>query len=212
MKRRQFNLGGLAAASLASLTSRSIHAQQPTGWEVLANIAESCSCEIPCPCNFGLPTTLTCHGSRLIEITGGHMNGRPVAGISFVVTFDMGNWTKLYVDESLSDDQFATFEALLPQAFAGFDRGKVGLVRSPVEVERGDGRVRFSVSESTVEMELLRGLDGEPIRISGLPSNMFFGYTQYRSRVHRHSSNQVEFSYDGSNAFTSRMVASSGAA
>jgi len=208
MKRREFSIGALAVASATALAGRKARAQASGEWEVLADIAESCSCEIPCPCNFGLPTTLQCNGSRLFEITGGHFGGDAIAGISFVVTFEMGKWTKLYADEAMSAGQYALFEQLLPTAFAGFNRARLSLERVPVEVARTDSTVRFSVPESTVDMELLRGLDGQPIRIDGLPSTMFFGYTQYRSRVHRHASDQATFSHAGTNAFTSRMVAS----
>jgi len=211
MKRRQFTLGAAALASAASLLSKGARSQAQAGWEVLANIAESCSCEIPCSCNFGLPTALQCHGSRLIEITGGHFRGRQIDGISFVVTFEMGKWTKLYVDESLDAERMELFGELLPEVFGRFDRIKLSLQTSPLTVERSAETVRFAVAESAVEMEILKGLEGEPIRISGLPSTMFYGYTQYRSSEHRHDSRDASFSYEGTSAFTSRMVASSDA-
>lgn len=208
MQRRDFAFGAAVLASASGLLSRRARAQSDGEWEVLADVAESCSCEIPCPCNFGLPTTLVCRGSRLFEITGGHFGGEDIAGIAFVVTFEMGKWTRIYVDRSLTAHQREMFDRLLPTAFAGFDRAKRALESVPLEVERTNDTVRFSVPPSTVEMELLRGLGGEPIRIDGLPSPMFFGYTQYRSVVHRHESEQTSFSYAGTNAFTSRMIAS----
>jgi hypothetical protein len=208
MKRRDFSLAAAALASIPAALTRRAQAQSAGKWEVLADIAESCSCEIPCPCNFGRPTTLQCNGSRLFEITGGHFGGAEIQGISFVVTFEMGKWTKIYLDESLDMERSTLFtERLLPAVFAGFDRLKLSLDRAPIDVQRTASTVRFAVPESEVEMEVLRGLDGKAITIDGLPSPMFFGYTQYKSVIHRHSSAQASFSHQDTNAFTSQMIA-----
>ena len=42
-------------------------------WHITATVAESCSCTISCPCNFGgEPTKNPCEGNRLIAIKAGH--------------------------------------------------------------------------------------------------------------------------------------------
>lgn len=71
MKRRDFNrvLGAVAVAPAILGNARS--AEAAPVWSLAANVAECCSCEIPCPCNFGRPTDLRCDGNRLIEITKG---------------------------------------------------------------------------------------------------------------------------------------------
>ena len=56
-------------------------------------------------------------------------------------------------------------------------------------------------------IERVRGLNGKPITVDGLPSNAFIGYTQYRSTTHTHKSADAQFSYSGTNGFTSRMEA-----
>ena len=54
MKRRRFNkILGLTA--LTSAFSNQYINANPT-WELEADIAESCGCNIPCPCNLGKPT------------------------------------------------------------------------------------------------------------------------------------------------------------
>jgi hypothetical protein len=178
-------------------------------WAVKANIAESCSCPVPCPCNFGMPTDKRCDGSRLIQMTKGHFGGVDLSGVSFVVTFYMGNWAKIYVDNRITDAQFAAFEKLLPAAFAGFHRQMRSLQRVPLQVSRTETVVKFSVPESAVEMEVMKGLNGKPITVDGLPSPMFVGYTQYRSIGHTHKSADAEFSYSKTNGFTSRTDAQS---
>lgn len=206
MKRREFNLAlGAAAAAPAVLSAGAIAAGDT--WTILADVAESCSCEIPCPCNFGRPTDLTCHGSRLIQIRTGSVGGLDLAGVSFVVTFEMGKWTKIYVDESHTDAQQAAFEAALDTAFAGFKKLMRAQSSGPLTVIRSDDTLRFSVPESTVEIKRMSGLDGKPITIANLPSPFFHGYTQYESVVHAHASADAEWSYAGTNGFTSQMIA-----
>jgi hypothetical protein len=203
--RRQFaRLVALAAAAPLVASSRTI-AAPGEAWAVKADVAESCSCPMPCPCNFGSPTDKRCDGSRLIQIRQGHFGGVDLSGVSFIVTFYMGNWSKLYVDNRINDAQFAAFEKLLPAAFAGFHRQMRSLQRVPVQVSRTETIVKFSVPESEVEIEIVKGMNGKPITVDNLPSPMFVGYTQYRSIRHTHKSADAEFSYSKTNGFTSRM-------
>ena len=178
-------------------------------WSVAADVAESCSCDVSCPCNFGQPTASRCDGSRLIAIDEGHYGGVDLSGVTFIVTFEMREWSKIYVDDRISDVQMEALEQLLPVAFGGFHRGMRSLQRVALTIERTEDMVRFSVPESTVEIQLMRGIDGQPITIDGLPSPAFVDYTQYQSVVHTHSSSDAEFSHSGTNGFTSRMEVSS---
>jgi hypothetical protein len=68
--------------------------------------------------------------------------------------------------------------------------------------------VRFSTPASVVEMKPLAGLDGGQITVSGLPSNVFHDYVQYESVRHTHKGDDRNWSYSGTNGFTSRMIAS----
>ena len=62
--------------------------------------------------------------------------------------------------------------------------------------------------ESEIEMRLLPGLDGELIRVTGLPNNAYHDYVQYESVVHDHESVDGRWSHAGSNGFTSVVRAS----
>ncbi len=203
MQRRSFNLALGAVAAAPFITARAAAAPH---WSLTADVAESCSCEIPCPCNFGRPTDLKCEGSRLIQITEGSIDGASLAGIGFVATFDMGNWARIYVDEKLGERQRAAFEAVFPLAFAGFHKLMQTRQYVPLTVSRSADTVRFEVPESTVEIRMMRGLHDAPIRINGLPSPVFHDYTQYESVVHEHHSEQADFSHRETNGFTSRMI------
>jgi hypothetical protein len=209
MLRRDFSkmLGLVAAGPL--LTPAGALAQEPRRdarrrWELGADIAECCSCDIPCSCNFGRPESV-CHGTRLIRIREGQLEGADLAGIDFVVTFFMGRWTRVYMDDSMSDARVATLEQLLPVAFAGFDRAARVKERVPLTIVEGTDTFRFSVPESTVEMKLLPGLDGAPIRITGLPNPAYHDYVQYESVVHEHDGPDLQWSHSGTNGFRSVM-------
>lgn len=216
MNRREFGLalGGVALSGLVDphRLEATIRADAPAvspparRWSFVADVAECCSCEIPCPCNFGRPAE-TCFGNRLIRIRSGEFEGADLAGISFLVTFHMGRWTRLYIPYSLTPDQAGTLDRFLPVGFAGFQRLARATERVPLTVTDGEGTFAFSVPDSSVEMKLLPGMDGAPIRIDGLPSNAFYDYVQYESVVHRHGSADGEWSYSGTNGFRSEMRA-----
>lgn len=206
MKRRDFNKLMGAAAIAPVLPFGPQASTERRAWSLVADVSECCSCEIPCECNFGRPEQdRPCHGSRLIEIREGQLDGAPLTGINFLVTFYMGQWTRVYIDDSLTTAQLETVDRLLPTAFAGFDRGARIKERAPLTIERSADRLRFSVPESTVEMALLPGLNGEQIRITGLPNPAYQEYVQYESVVHTHDGPEESWSYSGTNGFQSVM-------
>lgn len=208
MNRRDFSKVLGAAAIAPGTLAAADDAAAATNWSLEAHVAECCSCEIPCPCNFGRPTTSRCDGNRLIEIYEGHLGDADIAGIRFLVTFEMGEWTRIYIDESLSNEQQKLADELLPLAFAGFHRQARSIERVPLRVTRSEDLVKFSTPASEVEMKPLVGLDGSRISISGLPSNAFHDYVQYESVRHVHTGPDRQWSHSGTNGFLSRMMAS----
>jgi hypothetical protein len=189
---------------LASLTAPPRAAEQ--NWHLTATVAESCSCTVSCPCNFGgEPTKNPCEGNRLIAIKSGHYEDVDLAGVSFLVTFTMRSWSKIYVSDKVSDRQMAAVESLLPIAFAGFHRGMLSFTKAPITMEMTEKRVRFSGPESSVDMEVLSGFGGKPVKVLNLPSAAFQDYTQFKSVTHKHASDKTTFSYSGTTGFTSTM-------
>jgi hypothetical protein len=175
-------------------------------WHLIATVAESCSCTISCPCNFGgEPNRNPCEGNRLIAITSGNYEGTDLAKVSFLVTFNMRNWSKIYVSDKVSDQQMAAVEALMPIAFAGFHRGMLSFTKAPITMDITEKRVRFSGPESSVDMEVMSGFGGRPVQIKNLPSPAYQDYTQYKSVVHKHASDKATWSHTGTNGFTSTM-------
>ena len=187
-----------------SLTAPSLAADP--NWHVTATVAESCSCTVSCPCNFGGdPSRMPCEGNRLIAITAGHYEDVDLKGVSLLVTFNMRNWSKIYVSDRVSDRQMAAVEALMPIAFAGFQRGMLSMQKAPITMNITEKRVTFSGPESSVEMEVLSGFGGKPVKVLNLPSPAFQDYTQFKSITHEHRGADHPFRYSGTNGFTSTM-------
>jgi hypothetical protein len=175
-------------------------------WHITATVAESCSCSVSCPCNFGGdPNRNPCEGNRLIAIRTGHYEDVDLGGVSFLVTFTMRSWSKIYVSDNVSDRQMAAVESLLPIAFAGFHKGMLSFTKAPITMEITEKRVTFSGPESSVDMEYMRGFDGKPVKILNLPNPAYQDYTQFKSVTHEHHSTQNSFKYTGTNGFTSTM-------
>lgn len=209
MNRRDFSkVIGAAAIAPAGLAAAQESSSAPD-WSLEAHVAECCSCAIPCPCNFGRPTSMRCDGNRLIEIYEGYVGDADLAGIRFLATFEMGKWSRIYIDDSLSSAQNEAVDAILPLAFGGFFRGARSIERVPLTVTRTNELITITTPASSVEMKPLVGLDGSRISISGLPSNAFHDYVQYESVKHVHEGPDEQWSHSGTNGFTSRMLASS---
>jgi hypothetical protein len=199
----------LAGASLAALLAATAASSvaPPEDWHVTADVAESCSCAVSCPCNFGsAPTHDYCHGNRLYQVTAGHYEGTDIAGLAFIVTFSMNEWAKLYVSDEASDAQVAALEKLVPLVLGGFERwGILSTERVPLVVERSEKKLKFSVPDSAVDMDVMTGFQGKPVKIENLPSSTFQHYTQYKSVVTRHQGDDKAFEYSGTTGFTSKL-------
>jgi hypothetical protein len=179
-------------------------AQSPS-WQLSATVAESCSCTVSCPCNFGgEPSRMPCEGNRFITIDKGHYQDVDLSGVQLLVTFNMRNWSKIYVSDKVSERQMKAVEAMLPLAFAGFHKGMLSFTRAPITMDATPTRVKFSGPESSVEMEVAKGFNGQAIRINNLPSAVFQEYTQFRSVSHTHSTKDHTWSHTGTNGFTSK--------
>jgi hypothetical protein len=184
-------------------------AQSPS-WQLTATVAESCSCTVSCPCNFGgEPSRMPCEGNRFITIDKGNYQDVDLSGVQLLVTFNMRNWSKIYVSDKVSERQMKAVEAMLPLAFAGFHKGMLSFTTAPITMEATPTRVKFSGPESSVDMEVVKGFSGQAIRVSNLPSAVFQEYTQFRSVSHTHSTKDHSWAHKGTNGFTSTWNAAS---
>ena len=65
---------------------------------------------------------------------------------------------------------------------------------------------------STVEIEMMEGLGGKPIKVDNLRSPVLDDYTLYKSISNIHQSDEHKFSHSGTNGWVSWLAASSNAA
>src|SRR6266540_764636 len=192
--RRLFAVALVGFISLSRMPTSAADAN----WHLTATVAESCSCKISCPCNFGgEPTKNPCEGNRLISINSGHYEGVDLKGVAFLVTFTMRDWSKIYVSDKVSEAQMKAVEALMPIAFAGFHRGMLSFTKAPITMELTESRVRFSGPESSVDMEVMRGFGGQAVKVLNLPNPAYQNYTPYRSVTHTHTAADHPFRYAG---------------
>ena len=196
----------LAAVSILLVAITAPPRAAAPNWHITATVAESCSCTVSCPCNFGgEPNRSPCEGNRLISIKSGHYEDVDLGGVAFLVTFTMRSWSKIYVSDKVSDRQMTAVEALLPIAFAGFHRGMLSFTKAPITMDITESKVTFAGPESSVEMEVMRGFEGRPVKVLNLPNAAYQDYTQYKSVSHKHTSEGHTFSHSGTNGFTSTM-------
>ncbi len=185
-------------------------------WAIKAEWTEACSCNPACPCNFGSPATRGyCEGNGLVEIKEGHYGDVRLDGISVVTAFRFGEWVKLYVSEKATDEQAKAAVQLMklePTFGIIFSYGDPKIFSSkkvPVSIEKTSTKVNFSVPASAVELEMMKGGDGKPIKIENLSFPFLNNYTQYKSITVSHHSEGKEFSYSGTHGATSQIEASS---
>ncbi len=198
-----FFIMGIMAASVAA-----------QDWAIKADYTESCSCNPACPCLFGSPSTLGyCEGSSLIEIKEGHYGDDRLDGISVVTAFSLGKWIKIYVSENATDKQAkAAVELIkLDQTFGLLFSGDTKILSQeqvPVSIEKTSTNVKFSVPASMVEIEMMKGRDGKPIKIQNLPVPYMNDHTQYKSITVSHKSEDKEFKHSGTNGLTAKIETS----
>ncbi len=179
-------------------------------WAINGTYTESCSCNPACPCHFGSAPTLDhCQGVGLLEIEKGHYGDVNLDGVSIVAALDMGKWVKYYVNDGASDEQAKAAGPIFAKMFGLPPEMKVLSTQIvPIAVERTATRVKFSVPDSKVEIELMKGLNDKPIKIVNLPFDRLKDYTQYKSIILDHKGEQ-KFSYSGTNGLTSKVDMSS---
>ena len=184
-------------------------------WAIKADYTESCSCNPACPCYFGAPSTHGyCEGNNLIEIKEGHYGGVRLDGISVVTAFSLGKWLKIYINENTTDEQAkALLELLkLEQTFGRIYSGKSEILsqeKAPISIEKTSAKVKFSVPASMVEIEMMKGRDGKPIKIQNLSQPWMDDHTQYKSISVTHKSEDKEFKHSGTNGLTANINVSS---
>jgi len=158
-------------------------------WNLTGSYAETCSCELMCPCNLTFTHGATydyCRATLAFSIREGAVDGTDVAGRRVVAIIDTpkvmteGNWRLgMFVDDQASDEQFDKLVQVFGGQLGGPMAGLAPLVGEVVGVERAaieigdDGllhRVRVGdVIDFEVEDIVPFGKeDGTPVRFDGM--------------------------------------------
>jgi hypothetical protein len=158
-------------------------------WHLKGSYAETCSCELMCPCNFTFDHGATydfCRATLVFNIQSGEIEGTDVGGLKVCVIIDSpkvmteGNWRLgMFVDEAASDEQFEKLTAVFGGNMGGPMEAMAPLVGEVLGVERAsievvDDGLKHSVRVgSAIDFEIEDivpfGVEtGEPVRLVGV--------------------------------------------
>ena len=158
-------------------------------WNLRGSYAETCSCELMCPCNLSFDHGATydfCRATLAFDIREGEVDGTDVRGRKVVAIIDTpkvmtdGNWKLgMYVDDGASDEQFDKLTQVFSGQLGGPMAALAPLVGTVVGVERaaieigGDGlrhsvRVGDAIDFEVEDVVPFGKENGEPVRFDGM--------------------------------------------
>ena len=119
-------------------------------WTLKGSYAETCSCELMCPCNLSFDHGATydyCRATLGFHVRDGEVDGTDVGGLNVVVIIDTpkvmtdGNWKLgMFLDERASDEQADKLAGVFSGQLGGPMAGLAPLVGEVVGVERARDR------------------------------------------------------------------------
>jgi hypothetical protein len=122
-------------------------------WNLRGSYAETCSCELMCPCNLTFDHGATydfCRASLAFHIRDGQVDGTDVGGRKVVTIIDTpkvmtdGNWRLgMFVDDQATDEQFDK----LVQVFGGQLGGPMAMLAPLVGEVVGVQRASIELSD-----------------------------------------------------------------
>jgi hypothetical protein len=158
-------------------------------WNLKGSYAETCSCELMCPCNLTFDHGATydyCRPTLAFDIREGDIDGTDVGGTKLVLIADTpkvmteGNWkVGLFVGEEATDEQMdklvAVFSGQLggPMgALAPLIGEVLGVERAPIELTNDGVRHTVRVGDA-IDFEIedivpFGKEDGQPVKFDGM--------------------------------------------
>jgi hypothetical protein len=158
-------------------------------WSLKGSYAETCSCELMCPCNLTFDHGATydyCRATLAFHIREGEIEGTDVSGLNTAFIIDSpkvmtdGGWKLgVFIDENASDEQAEKLTAVFGGQLGGPMEGlaplvgeMLGVQRVPIEIV--DDGLRHSVRigdviDFEIEDIVPFGVEtGEPARLTGI--------------------------------------------
>lgn len=151
-------------------------------WTINATYHESCSCNAPCPCPFGLPMTNSfCKLNSLLYIHKGQFNDIDLKGVKVILSGSSGKRGEYYFSETTTNEQKRSIESILKIVnIANFDTILVSK-KTKVKFEKAGNNVAFSMSNISVLMSMVKGKNDKPVIVQNLKSKLFENYIPYLS-------------------------------
>jgi hypothetical protein len=158
-------------------------------WNITGSYAETCSCELMCPCNLSFDHGATydyCRVALGFNVREGAVDGTDVAGRKVVIIAESpkvmteGNWKLgVYVDQEASDEQFDKLVKVFSGQLGGPMAGLAPLIGEVVGTERAsiemdDEGLRHLVRVGDkIEFEIedivpFGKEDGQPVKFQGM--------------------------------------------
>jgi hypothetical protein len=158
-------------------------------WNLKGSYAETCSCELMCPCNLSFDHGATydfCRFTLVFNIREGEIEGTDVGGLKVVAIADTpkvmteGNWRLgMFIDDQATDEQADKLTAVFGGQLGGPMGALAPLVGEVLGVERAsievvDDGVRHSVRVGdSIDFEIedivpFGKENGEPVRFDGM--------------------------------------------
>src|SRR3954469_11395877 len=117
-------------------------------WNLKGSYAETCSCELMCPCNLSFDHGATydfCRATLAFHVRDGEIDGADVGGLNVVLIIETpkvmtdGNWRLgMFVDERASDEQADKLAKVFGGQLGGPMAGLAPLVGEVLGVKRAD--------------------------------------------------------------------------
>lgn len=193
-------------------SARAASSSSEAEWSVKASYLDACCCAPSCPCLFGSSPTLGyCEGVTLIDFEKANYGDVELDGVKVLAVYRGGTWIKFYVDEGATVEQTDAAVTLLPTFEAFFAIENVVEVNNvPISIEHGEGTIKISTPNTTAHVRVMKGKNGQPIKIVNLPSPSFpappfLDHTQYETILLKHESDEQSYEHSGTNGFTTTI-------
>ena len=165
-------------------------------WTIKATYYESCSCNAPCPCPFGLPMTNSyCKLNALLVIEKGSFNKTDLKGIKLIMSGSVGKWGAYYFSEETTNEQKRSMEQILAIVNSGGFDTILTSQYAKVDVEDKGDRICFSAPNIKVDMSMVKGNNDKPVVIQNLKSKLFQGYIPCLSHINIRSFQDKEYDF-----------------
>lgn len=176
-------------------------------WTIKATYYESCSCNAPCPCPFGLPMTNSfCKLNALLDIQEGAFNNVRLKGVKVLISGTSGQWGEYYFPETVTDAEMRSVRTILQTVnISDFDSILV-CKRTNILFKHSKDSVRYSSPNIQVRMSMVKGKDDQPVIVQNLKGKYFENYTPYFSigNVRSFSDPIHDFTFDQKAGFAAQ--------